>query len=248
MKDNERLDRFLAILELIILFATYISVFLIGTDAKPEFLHGITWWLYYAAMLYIPFVIGISGFITLLIHNRIEEYFPYRHILWAIINIIITILLTIIAFKNHFFVNQFIVLLLFSIEIFIVAFLDDVKKLVKIHYNRNGIYYMTNIEPKPYNGIFDYETSKEILMSDLSNIKFHRETMELHSSVNNGMESLLTRLSNGEYLLTDDDVKKAKSDLLTIYGGYPDDKYGLYHSELFALIKALYLLDRTITH
>lgn len=242
------MDCFLAVIALVIPFVTYVSIFLIGTEVYPEFLYGVKWWLYYIAILYIPIVFLISGTITLFIHERIDDYYPHKHILWSTVNMIVTVILTIISVMYSFFVNQFILLTMFSIEICVIAFCYDVKKLIKIHSNGDDVFYMTNTEPKPYNGIFDYNTSKELIISDLTNIVHHRETPELCLSVNNGMKSLLHRLSNGEYFLADEDVKKIKSELLTIYGGHPNDNFYHYQTELYELIKVLYLLERTKTY
>lgn len=231
-----------------IMFLTYSSIFLFSNiDEYERFsLHGIKWFLYYASLLYLPFVCIVSGVVYFFISTTIE--FPYKKVLYCTINMILTILISIVSFKNHLFVDSYIALVIFSIELWIVAFIDEYDKYDKLHEDKGTTFLISKQSIKPYNNLFDYHTGKELLHSDLSLIKSYCSTPELVCSVNNGMQSLLHRLSNGEYLLTSEDIKQIKRDLLMIHRGLDDDKFYYYKHEIYDLIKAIYLLDHTKPH
>lgn len=241
-----RNSTFFAVLCLIILFFTYASIFFVR-DVDHEvayFLHGVKWFLYYACLLYIPFGCIASGIVYIFISY---DRFPYNKILYCSVNMILTFILAIISFKNYFMVNSYIILVILSIEMWVIAFIDECYKYDILYKSGDSTFLISKQAIKPYNNLFDYNTSKTLLQGDLSYIKQYHNTPELIYSVNNGMQSLLHRLSNGDYLLTDADIKQIKKTLLTTYGGTNDDKFFNYEREIYDLIKALYLLDHIVT-
>lgn len=119
-------SKVIAIIALITMLITYGSaLFLCGVNSyEVPFLHGIRWWLYYACLLYLPLVLAVS----LVLYVVLLSEFPYRKSSFCCVNIVVTITLAIIAFKECFMTNSYIALVAFSVEMSILALIDDYGK------------------------------------------------------------------------------------------------------------------------